>query len=43
MLGKEFFETLSKDPETMKQAEHIWKMLDEMAENDPNKYSSFIK
>ncbi len=27
----------------MKMAENIWKMLDEMAENDPSKYKDFIK
>ncbi len=31
------------DPETKKQAENIWKMLDDMSQNNPDEYKNFIK
>ncbi|PIK53445.1 putative PIH1 domain-containing protein 2 isoform X3 [Apostichopus japonicus] len=29
--------------EMLKQAEHIWKMLDELADSDPNAYKNFVQ
>jgi len=34
---------LNLKPDEMKQAEHIWKMLDDMAENNPESYKQFIQ
>lgn len=31
------------DPETMKQMEGYWKMLDEMAGSSPDQYKKFIE
>ncbi|XP_033122887.1 PIH1 domain-containing protein 2-like [Anneissia japonica] len=33
----------SKDDDVMKQAQHIWSMLDELADSDPEAYKKFIE
>ena len=33
---KDLIAGLTKTPEEMKQAEHLWKMLDEMAASNPD-------
>eukprot|EP00939_MAST-03C_sp_MAST-3C-sp1_P000996 g996.t1 len=36
-------EAVAKAKEAAKEADHIWKMLDDMAENDPEAYEKFVK
>lgn len=31
------------DPDMKKKADHIWKMLDEMNQKDPEEYDKFVK
>ena len=33
----------NSNQDMLKQASHIWSMLDEMADSDPNAYKKFIK
>jgi hypothetical protein len=43
-MNSDFLKAFSNnDPETMKQAGHIWKMLDDMAASDPDGYSKFVQ
>lgn len=39
MMGGKFD---NMSPDQMAQAENIWKMLDDMAENNPDGYKSFV-
>lgn len=41
-MNAEFLKGFSDDPETRKQADHIWKMLDQMAEDNPDGYKKFV-
>ena len=42
-MNSDFLKSFGDDPETKKQAEHIWKMLDDMSQNDPEGYQKFIQ
>lgn len=43
MLNPDFLSSLNLNKSEFSQAEHIWKMLDNLAEGSPEDYQSFIK
>jgi hypothetical protein len=38
----EMLETVQKDPAMMKQMEGMWKMMDEMHQNNPDEYRKYV-